>query len=148
MRTFITFILFLTLTLFTVVTASCGGSKSPTAPTPPTAFSQVDLVVGSGTEAKKGARLFVNYTGWIYDSSKPENKGTQFDSSIGRGPLDFTYGAGQVIAGWDQGFESMRVGGKRRLIIPPSLGYGLQGYPPSIPPNAGLVFEMELLDVR
>jgi FKBP-type peptidyl-prolyl cis-trans isomerase FkpA len=128
--------------LFTLATLACG-SKSPTAPTPPAAFSQIDLVVGTGAEAKKGAALTVRYTGWIYDSSRPENKGTQFDSNV----YPFVYGAGQVIAGWDQGFEGMRVGGTRRLIIPPSLGYGSQGSG-SIPPNAGLVFEMELLEVR
>ena len=135
--------------LFLALFALACGSKSPTAPTPPAAFSQTELAVGTGTEAAKGRVLTVNYTGWIYDSSKPENKGTQFDTSVGRGPLSFPYGAGQVIPGWDQGFDGMRVGGRRRLIIPPSLGYGARGTPDgSIPPNAGLVFDMELVDVR
>jgi FKBP-type peptidyl-prolyl cis-trans isomerase len=135
--------------IFLALFALACGSKSPTAPTPPAAFSQTDLVLGTGTEAAKGRVLSVHYTGWIYDSSKPENKGSQFDSSVGRQPFSFTYGAGQVIAGWDQGFDGMRVGGKRRLTIPPSLGYGARGSSDgTIPPNVGLVFEMELLDVR
>ena len=136
-----------------LLTVGCGGSSSgpPSnmAPPPPTAFSQTDLTPGSGTQAGKGARITVNYTGWVYDASKSDNKGTQFDSSIGREPFSFTLGAGEVIPGWDQGFDGMRVGGKRRLIIPPALGYGAQGTPGGpIPPNAGLVFEMELLDVK
>jgi FKBP-type peptidyl-prolyl cis-trans isomerase FkpA len=134
-------------------TTGCGGSDSApppnTPPPPPTAFSQTDLAPGTGTPAGRGARITVNYTGWIYDASKPDNKGAQFDSSVGRGPFSFTLGAGEVIPGWDQGFDGMRVGGKRRLIIPPALGYGAEGTPGGpIPPNAGLVFEMELLDVK
>ena len=114
---------------------------------PPTKFSQTDLLVGSGTEARRGARLTVHYTGWLYDASRPDNKGKQFDSSVGGEPFTFRFGAGEVIRGWDQGFEGMRARGKRRLIIPPDLGYGATGTQ-GIPGNAGLVFEMELLDVR
>jgi FKBP-type peptidyl-prolyl cis-trans isomerase FkpA len=116
---------------------------------PPRAFSQTDLVVGTGTAARRGARLTVHYTGWVYDANRPDNKGKQFDSSIGGEPFTFRLGAGEVIPGWDRGFEGMHARGKRRLVIPPDLGYGASGTPDgSIPANAGLVFEMELLDVR
>ena len=99
--------------------------------------------------ARRAARLTVHYTGWLYDSSRPDNKGRQFDSSVGSEPFTFRLGTGEVIKGWDQGFEGMREGGKRRLIIPPALGYGPMGTPDgSIPGNSGLVFEMELVGVR
>ncbi len=128
---------------------SCGGAEAPLTSPPPSAFSHSDVVVGSGPEARRGARLTVHYTGWLYDESRPNNKGKQFDSSVGSEPFTFRLGAGEVIRGWDQGFEAMRVRGKRRLIIPPDLGYGSMGTPDgAIPGNAGLVFEMELLDVR
>ena len=116
---------------------------------PPAAFSQTDLVEGSGAPARSGATLRVHSTGWLYDSNRPDNKGKQFDSSVGGEPFTFRLGAGQVIGGWDRGFDGMRVGGKRRLILPPDLGYGAGGTPDgTIPANAGLVFEMELLDVK
>src|SRR5690349_24316564 len=99
-----------------------------------------DLVVGTGREAKKGDVVEVNYTGWLTDGKK-------FDSSVGRGPFSFDLGAGQVIAGWDRGVAGMKVGGKRKLTLPPELAYGAQGAPPEIPPNATLVFEVELLAV-
>ena len=125
------------------------GAGPATPPPPPAAFSQTELAAGSGPQAGKGARVTVNYTGWLYDASKPESKGTKFDSSDTGGPITFTVGAGEVIPGWDQGFTGMRVGGKRRLIIPPNLGYGAEGTPGGpIPPNAGLVFDMELLEVK
>jgi len=130
-----------------VAVAGCGGS-SPTTPTPPRAeFSQTDIVVGTGTVASAGRRLTVNYTGWLYDPTRPEQKGQQFDTSTGRTPFSFTLGAGQVIRGWDQGVVGMRVGGQRRLVIPPELGYGSSGSGP-IPGNATLVFDVELLDVQ
>jgi FKBP-type peptidyl-prolyl cis-trans isomerase FkpA len=144
----------LVLGLALIFTMACGGGNTATetssaVPPPPAAFAQSDLTMGSGSLAGKGARITVNYTGWIYDASKPDNKGAQFDTSIGRGPFSFTLGTGDVIPGWDRGFDAMRVGGKRRLIIPPALGYGAEGTPGGpIPPNAGLVFEMELLDVK
>ena len=106
-----------------------------------------DLTVGTGATATAGHSVSVNYTGWLYDATKPDNKGTQFDSSIGRGPFSFLLGAGQVIAGWDQGVAGMKVGGSRRLIIPPSLGYGASGTGP-IPGNATLVFDVTLLGVQ
>ena len=142
-----------------VLISACGGNTTggpavgpagpATPPPPPAAFSQTELTTGSGGQAGKGARVTVNYTGWLYDASKPESKGTKFDSSDDHGPITFTVGVGEVIPGWDQGFTGMRVGGKRRLIIPPNLGYGAEGTPGGpIPPNAGLVFDMELLEVK
>lgn len=101
-----------------------------------------DEVVGTGEVAKSGDRVSVNYTGWLTD-------GTKFDSSFDRNqPFAFALGAGQVIKGWDQGVEGMKVGGKRKLTIPPELGYGSQGAGGVIPPNATLVFEVELLKVN
>jgi FKBP-type peptidyl-prolyl cis-trans isomerase FkpA len=143
----------ITLTLISatlLLAAACGGNtNSHATPPPPAAFSQTDLASGTGTQAGKGVHVTVKYTGWIYDASKPDNKGTKFDSSDDHGPLTFTLGVGEVIPGWDQGFNGMRVGGKRRLVIPPNLGYGAEGTPGGpIPPNAGLVFDMELLDVK
>ena len=136
-----------------IVTAACGGSYGSSSPTSPSTgsapFSQTDLRAGAGTEATTGRRATVNYTGWLFDASRPEQKGQQFDSSLtpGRTPFTFTVGAGQVIAGWDRGVPGMKVGGQRRLVIPPDLGYGSRGSPPAIPPNATLVFDIELLDV-
>src|SRR6185503_17432358 len=117
--------------------AGCG--SSPTTPST-AAYSQTDLRLGAGTEAASGKVVTVNYTGWLYDASKTDKKGLQFDSSAGSTPFAFTLGLGQVIAGWDQGVTGMRVGGERRLIIPPSLGYGAVRYVP-IPPDATLVFD-------
>lgn len=126
-------------------TAACGGG-TPTSPSTSSApFSQTDLVVGTGAVASAGNRITVSYSGWLYDTSKPENKGTRFDSSSG---FTFTLGAGQVIRGWDQGVAGMRVGGQRRLILPPELAYGSAGAGGVIPPNATLLFEVELLDVE
>lgn len=100
-----------------------------------------DLVVGEGAEAKAGDTVTVHYTGTLED-------GTQFDSSIGGEPYATQIGAGTVIAGWDQGIPGMKVGGKRKLTIPASLGYGEAGSPPNIPPNSTLIFEVELLSVE
>ena len=101
-----------------------------------------DLVVGTGEEAQAGQLVTVDYTGWLAD-------GTKFDSSLDRGqPFQFTLGQGQVIKGWDQGVVGMKVGGKRRLTIPPELAYGENGAGTSIPPNATLTFEVELLAVQ
>ncbi len=138
------------LILAVVVTAGCSGSDSnPTGPILPfSPFSQLDLNIGTGAEAVVGTRVTVNYTGWLYDPAQPENKGQQFDSSDGRQPFTFTVGAGQVIRGWDQGIPGMKVGGQRRLTIPPDLAYGSEGAGGIIPPNATLVFDVELLDVQ
>ncbi len=122
--------------------------SKPAAPERP-AFTRTDLQPGTGREAQKGARLQVHYAGWLYDPSQPGMKGRMFDASKDRGPFDFVLGAGQVIPGWDQGFVGMKVGGRRRLIIPPDLAYGVEGAGGGIiPPNATLLFEMELLDVQ
>jgi FKBP-type peptidyl-prolyl cis-trans isomerase FkpA len=134
-----------------LLAAACGGgSDSPTAPSsqPSAPFTQTDLRVGTGVEVTAGRRAIVNYTGWLYDPAQPEQKGRQFDTSTGRGPFTFTVGASQVIRGWDLGVVGMKVGGQRRLIIPPELGYGERGSGNVIPPNATLVFDIELIDVQ
>ena len=106
-----------------------------------------DSQVGSGKVATKGKTIKVNYTGWLYDPSQPMGRGHQFDSSVGKDPFKFKLGGGEVIKGWDEGFTDMKVGGKRKLIIPSDLGYGPNGAGSMIPPNAPLMFEVELLDV-
>ena len=111
-------------------------------------YTQTDLNEGTGPMATSGQTATVNYTGWLYSESAPEQKGTKFDSSIGRGPFAFKLGAGQVIRGWDQGVQGMKVGGKRRLVLPPEFAYGPRGAGSAIPPNATLVFDVELLDVK
>ncbi len=111
-------------------------------------YSQLDLTDGTGTMAASGKTATVHYTGWLYSEDAPEYKGTQFDSSIGRGPFSFRLGAGQVIRGWDQGVQGMKVGGQRRLVLPPDFAYGARGAGGVIPPNATLVFDVELLDVK
>ena len=101
-----------------------------------------DIKVGSGPMAESGSTVAVHYTGWLTD-------GTKFDSSLDRGqPISFAIGSGQVIRGWDEGLKGMRVGGKRKLTIPSALAYGAEGRPPVIPPDATLVFEVELMDAR
>jgi FKBP-type peptidyl-prolyl cis-trans isomerase FkpA len=120
---------------------------SATAPSSTQPFSSVDLTVGTGTAAATGNVLTVNYTGWIYDPSKVDKKGLQFDTSIGKTAFTFTLGGGSVIKGWDQGIVGMKVGGIRRLVVPPSLAYGSTRNS-SIPPNATLVFDIELEDVQ
>ena len=134
-----------------LVAAGCSGNDSnPTGPILPFApFAQQDLRIGAGADATPGRRVTVNYTGWIYDPTRPENKGQQFDTSVGRQPFSFTVGVGQVIRGWDQGVPGMKVGGQRRLTIPPDLGYGSTGSTGGVvPPNATLVFDIDLLDVQ
>jgi len=126
--------------------AAVACTDAPASPTTTPPYSQTDLVIGTGAAATSGASMTVDYTGWLYDASKPDLKGLQFDSSIGRAPFAVTLGAGQVIQGWDQGIPGMNVGGVRRLVIPPSLAYGGTRNGP-IPPNAALVFDITLLSV-
>ena len=109
----------------------------------------VDDVAGSGNQAVAGRQVTVHYTGWLYDQTRADHKGTKFDSSRDHGePFAFRLGAGQVIRGWDEGVAGMKVGGVRRLTIPPQLGYGDRGAGGVIPPKATLIFEVELLATR
>ena len=114
-----------------------------------TVLSSEPPVVGSGPAPVPGKMVSVHYTGWLYDATSASHKGKKFDSSRDRNePFDFQLGAGQVIRGWDEGVAGMKVGGRRTLTIPPALGYGSRGAGGAIPPNATLVFDVELLDVR
>lgn len=124
------------------------GSNEPPSGAAVTELLIEDVVVGDGAEAAAGASVTVHYTGWLYAPGSPDDRGTKFDSSVDRGqPFEFPVGAGRVIRGWDEGVAGMRVGGKRILIIPAEWGYGAQGAGGVIPPNATLVFEVELLGV-
>lgn len=110
---------------------------------------QTDVKQGEGAVATAGQTVSVHYTGWLYDETAPEHKGKKFDSSRDRGqPFDFPLGAGQVIKGWDTGVAGMKVGGQRTLIIPSEMGYGTHGAGGDIPPNAALIFDVELLGVK
>jgi FKBP-type peptidyl-prolyl cis-trans isomerase FkpA len=122
--------------------------RATTAQSQGPAFQRIDTVQGTGTLATSGRTLTVNYTGWLYDATKADFKGAQFDTSAGKTPFTFRLGAGSVIAGWDQGLLGMRAGGKRTLIIPASLGYGRTGSGTTIPPDAPLLFEVELISVQ
>lgn len=135
------------LVALVAVVGLSGCDDSLTDPSAPAELQITDLRVGTGDEAVAGATVSCDYTGWLWDAGAADNKGDQFDSSAGRGPFTFVLGAGQVIAGWDQGVVGMREGGQRRLVIPPHLAYGAQGVGP-IPPNATLVFDVELIDVQ
>lgn len=120
--------------------AACGGGDdTPTSPSLGIPYSATDLVVGTGAPAVVGRSVTVAYTGWLYSTTASDNKGAQFDS----GSFSFTLGTG-VIAGFSQGVNGMRVGGRRRVVIPPELGYGTAGRPPEIPGNATLIFEITL----
>ena len=114
--------------------------------TTPSGLKIIDIKVGAGPSPKPGQACVMNYTGWLYDNGK---KGAKFDSSLDRSqPFSFPIGQHQVIAGWDEGVATMKVGGKRTLIIPPELGYGARGAGGVIPPNATLIFDVELLSVK
>jgi len=137
--------------LFGVATAAACAPPGPTSPTSPTSgvpFSVVDLKVGDGDTVSSGDRIEVWYTGWVYVKSAPDNnKGESFDSNRARTLFSFIVGTGHVIEGWDQGVPGMKVGGIRRLIIPPELGYGSEGAGP-IAPGATLIFEIEVVSVE
>ena len=114
--------------------------------TTPTGLQITDIKVGTGATPKTGQTCVMHYAGWLYQNGA---KGQKFDSSVDRGqPFEFPIGTRRVIAGWDEGVATMKVGGKRTLVIPPELGYGARGAAGVIPPNATLIFEVELLDVK
>jgi len=128
--------------------AAASSSSSNTA-APPMTLQSTDIKVGTGPAIKAGQTAVVHYTGWLYSESAPEKKGEKFDSSRDRGdPFNFPLGGGQVIQGWDEGVVGMQVGGQRRLVIPPQMGYGASGAGGVIPPNATLVFDVELLKIK
>lgn len=136
-----------------VLTVACSsGTQVPTTGTGAsdvTELQMTDVKIGTGAEATAGKTVTVHYTGWLYDVNTAEHHGAKFDSSRDRNePFPFALGAGQVIQGWDQGVAGMKVGGQRTLVIPPALGYGSRGAGGVIPPNATLVFDVELLDVK
>lgn len=132
-------IILLFLILFSV-SANAGATMTTTG------LKYTDTTVGQGAEAVKGKKVAVHYTGWLDEKG---SKGKKFDSSLDRGqPFVFSLGIGQVIPGWDEGVAGMKVGGKRTLFIPSSLGYGARGAGSAIPPNANLIFDVELLDVK
>ena len=133
----------------------CAGSASAVAAAPAAApaapakmqLQKIDTVVGKGKLAKAGSTVTVKYTGWLYSPQSPKGRGPQFDTSVGGAPFTFPLGMGAVIKGWDEGVAGMKVGGKRTLIIASELGYGARGAGP-IPPNANLMFDVELVDVK
>lgn len=125
-----------------MVAVACGSNTV-------TQLQTTDTKPGTGAEARKGATVRVHYTGWLFDNAAADKRGAKFDSSKDRNePFDFHLGAGEVIRGWDEGVAGMKVGGTRVLTIPASMGYGQRGAPPDIPPDATLLFEVELLDVK
>ena len=136
--------------------SACGGgggdaSGPAVVVSSPAALKTTDTVVGTGPEATPGARVQVNYTGWLYNATASDFKGTKFDASTAGKPFTFVVGAvgtnESAIAGFSQGVQGMKVGGKRTILIPSGLGYGTQGVPGVIPANSGLVFEVELVKV-
>lgn len=137
------------LSLLALLTlAACTDAPPPQSNGSVDKLTVIDTRVGTGAEATPGMKITVHYTGWLYDDGTKDKRGSKFDSSHDRGePFTFVLGAGNVIKGWDQGVAGMRVGGERTLLIPASLGYGARGAGGAIPPNASLVFDVELVDV-
>jgi len=154
----------LPVVLAVAVTAHAGGvaaqAAAPSAPPPVqslaskvgakvTELKKIDEKQGNGQEAVAGKAVLVHYTGWLYDPAVPDGRGAKFDSSRDRQlPFGFVLGAGRVIKGWDEGVAGMKVGGKRTLVIPPEMGYGSRGAGGVIPPNATLLFDVELVEVK
>jgi peptidylprolyl isomerase len=129
-----------------IVPAAALAQAAGGAITTPSGLKITDTKVGTGATPKPGQICVMHYTGWLYEGGA---KGRKFDSSLDRGqPFEFPLGRRQVISGWDEGVATMKVGGKRTLIIPPELGYGARGAGGVIPPNATLIFDVELLDVK
>ena len=139
------------LAAIALAAAACGGSSDSESAEGRSNVAELikqDDTVGSGNEAAAGRAVTVHYTGWLYNESVADKKGMKFDSSRDRNePFEFNLGAGEVIRGWDEGVAGMKVGGRRTLTIPPDMGYGARGGGP-IPPNATLIFDVELLNVR
>jgi peptidylprolyl isomerase len=135
--------------LFALFLVAPAGASAQTTGAPMTTASGLEIIdskVGGGETPKPGQICKMHYTGWLYENGQ---KGKKFDSSVDRNqPFEFPIGQHRVIAGWDEGISTMKVGGKRTLIIPPALGYGERGFPGAIPPNATLIFEVELLAVK
>ena len=154
----------LSVVLAVAATAHAGGvaaqAAAPSAPPPVqslaskvgakvTELKKIDEKQGDGQEAVAGKAVLVHYTGWLYDPAVPDGRGAKFDSSRDRQlPFGFVLGAGRVIKGWDEGVAGMKVGGKRTLVIPPEMGYGSRGAGGVIPPNATLLFDVELVEVK
>ena len=138
------------IAVFLVVVGVVKAMQGGTAPPVTNQESKMtDVKQGTGAEAVAGKTVVVHYTGWLYDEAAAEHKGKKFDSSRDRGdPFSFGLGGGQVIKGWDEGVAGMKVGGQRTLVIPPEKGYGARGAGGVIPPNATLLFDVELLDVK
>jgi FKBP-type peptidyl-prolyl cis-trans isomerase FkpA len=135
--------------LIALAALAAGGAActSPTSPTVRVPFAIEDLRAGTGAAAEAGQTLMVNYTGWLYDDTKSDKKGAQFDASATGQPFVFKLGYAQVIQGWDQGLLGMKVGGLRKLVVPSAMAYGRAGVGSTIPPNATLVFEVELISL-
>ena len=142
MRTFLAWPLMAAAILFSACDQGAGTSNV-------TELIKQDDRLGTGAEAQSGQVVTVHYTGWLYEASRPDHKGAKFDSSRDRNePFSFNLGAGEVIQGWDEGVAGMKVGGRRSLTIPPQMGYGARGAGGVIPPNATLLFDVELLNVK
>ncbi len=134
-------------TLAAMALAACSKSAAP--PSAPKELTMTDMKKGTGPAIQSGQTAVVHYTGWLYSENAPEQKGTKFDSSRDRNePFRFPLGGGRVIRGWDEGVVGMQVGEQRRLVIPPEMGYGASGAGGVIPPNATLVFDVELVAIQ
>jgi FKBP-type peptidyl-prolyl cis-trans isomerase FkpA len=144
-------ILLVTMLCCAAAAAACGGDSTGGGDgmSDVTGLQVVDSRAGTGAQAAPGTEVTVHYTGWLYNAKATDHHGKKFDGSRDHGePFTFRLGAGQVIPGWDRGVAGMKVGGQRTLTIPPDLGYGARGAGGVIPPNATLVFDVELLDVK